>query len=134
MLPKWHALLGFLFSYIIYWFTSITILEASLIFFAAVFIDFDHYMWYVFKKKDLKLKNAYKYLKYHEKLTQKLMLFHTIEFHILIGLLGLIWSEFYYILIGMVFHSTSDLISLIYEKRLKVRIFSLIGELLFKNF
>ena len=129
MLPKWHVLIGFLFAYVTYWFTSITIFQAIIIFLASVFIDVDHYIWYVFKKKDLKLKNAYKYLKYKEKLTRKLMLFHTIEFHIFVGLLGFLWAGFYYLLIGMIFHSILDIINLTYEKRLRTRIFSLI----FKN-
>lgn len=126
MLPKWHLLFGFLFVYIIYWFTSITIFQASLIFLSSVLIDFDHYIWYGFKKKDWNLKNSYKYLKKHRNIVKPLMLFHTIEFHILIALLIFLWHDFLFILIGMIFHSATDLISLIYEGRVYTREFWLI--------
>jgi len=123
MLPKWHILFGFVFAYVIYWFTSINIFEASLIFLSSVLIDFDHYMWYVIKRKDRNLKNAYIYLKKHRNIVKPLMLFHTIEFHIFIGLLSFIWVGFFYIFIGMGFHSVFDLIELIYEKRIYTREF-----------
>ena len=130
MLPKWHVLFDFVFAYIIYWFTSITIFQASLIFLASVFIDFDHYLWYRFKKKDWNLKNSYGYLKTKERLTKKLMIFHTIEFHIFIGLLIFFWHGFLFILIGMIFHSICDLISMFYEKTLYTREFLLIRAIL----
>ena len=63
MLPKWHILLGFLFTYVIYWFTSINIFQASLIFLASILIDFDHYIFCVQKKKDWSFKNAYFFLR-----------------------------------------------------------------------
>ena len=126
MLPKWHILSGFISSYIIYWFTSLTIFQASLIFLSSVLIDFDHYLWYRFKKRDWNLKNAYIYLKRHRKIYKPLMLLHTIEFHILIALLIFVWQGFFYVLVGMLFHSIFDLIDLIYTKRLYLREFSLI--------
>jgi hypothetical protein len=36
-------------------------------------------------------------------------LFHTIEFHLLVALIGLFWTPFFYIFIGLVFHSLLDL-------------------------
>ena len=63
MLPKSHALLGFLFAYIIYWFTSITIFQAVLIFLAAVLIDIDHYLYYILTKKRFSLKSSYNWFK-----------------------------------------------------------------------
>jgi hypothetical protein len=126
MLPKTHILLGFLFAYITYWFTSLSIFQASLIFLASVLIDFDHYLWYVFKKKNLNLKKAYNFLKIKRK-SKRLMIFHTIEFHIFVGLLGFIWAGFFYILIGMLFHSITDLIGLIYKKEVWRRRYWLLG-------
>ena len=41
-------------------------------------------------------------------------LFHTIEFHAVIGLLGLIWSGFFFIFVGMLFHSLLDVSSLLF--------------------
>jgi len=126
MLPKTHIMLGAIFSLVLFYLFPITIFQVSLIFLASFLIDFDHYVWYVYKKKDFKLKNSYNYLKKDARDLRKLMFFHTIEFHIFVALLGFIWSGFFYILIGMIFHSLTDLIGLIYEKRLRTREFSLI--------
>ena len=135
MLPKWHILFGFLFAYIIYWFSSITIFQASLIFLASVLIDFDHYLWYVKRKKDWNLKNAYLFLKRLKKQKHKpiMHIFHTIEFIIFIGILSFYFNFFLFIFIGMLFHSILDVIFLGYEKRIYVREFSLIRYLLIKN-
>lgn len=126
MFPKWHALFGFVLAYIVYWFTSISIFDASLIFLSSILIDFDHYVWYAIKKKDWNLKNAYIYLKKHKNIIKPLMLFHTIEFHLFVWFLSFFWSGFFYILIGMIFHSVIDLIGLIFEKRVYTREFWLI--------
>ena len=53
------------------------------------------------------------------------MIFHTVEFHILVFLLGFLWPGFWFILMGMIFHSILDLISLTYERQLWHREFSL---------
>jgi hypothetical protein len=135
MLPKYHLILGIIFSLLLYWLLSLTIFQTLLIFSASFFIDLDHYLWYVNRKKDISLKNAYKYLK---KISMKgkkpiMMLFHTIEFHIFIGLLGFIWIGFSYILIGMIFHSFSDLLYFGKKNMLYIREFSLIRYFILKN-
>jgi len=132
MLPKIHFLLGAIFSLLIYISFQITPFQAFLIFFASVFIDFDHYLWFVNKKKDQSLKNAYTFLK---KLRVKrfkpiMMIFHTIEFHLIIILLALIYKPFLFIFIGMSFHSILDIISLNYEEELNFREFSFIRYLI----
>jgi hypothetical protein len=43
--------------------------------------------------------------------------FHTIEFHALVGLLSLLWVGFFYIFLGMMFHSLLDVIYLVYAGR-----------------
>ena len=78
MLPKTHILLGLIFSLLIYFSLELTIIQASLVFLSSFLIDFDHYLWYVFKKKDFSLKNAYYYLKDFEKDKAHLMVFHSI--------------------------------------------------------
>ena len=71
MLPKWHALIGFIVSYIIYWFTTITIFQGVIIFLASIFIDIDHYLYYIVAKKRFSLKSAYNWFKIRrDKLTQ----------------------------------------------------------------
>jgi hypothetical protein len=125
MLPKWHVLTGFLFAYVIYGSISLTFFQVSLIFLASIFIDFDHYIWYIHRKKDWSLKNAYDFLK-EKKHLRTMMIFHTIEFHILIALLIFVWGGFLYILIGMIFHSVLDIIDMSFKRELKNREFSLI--------
>lgn len=130
MRPNPHTILGFLFAGIIYLFIyPITIFQASLIFLSSVLIDFDHYIWYVLRKKDWSLKNAYNYLidifsRDHKPV---MMVIHTVEFHILTGLLIFFWNGFFFILIGMLFHSLLDVVSL---ARVSNREFSLIKYLI----
>jgi len=122
MLPRWHIFWGAVFTGII-WLASPGISKAylALIFLASFLIDFDHYVNAGMKGESWKLKDA---LDYHRKLGKKMdlehargarkkydfHLFHTLEFHILMALLGILWTGFFYIFIGMVFHSLLDLI------------------------
>ena len=45
-------------------------------------------------------------------------LFHTIEFHLLIGLIGMYFTIFFYIFIGLVFHSLLDVFDMLKRKRI----------------
>ena len=131
MLPKWHILFGFLFTYIIYWFSSITIFQASLIFIASVFIDFDHYIFIIKRKRYFNLKKAYFWHKNLPKKRKPIMhIFHSIEFIVLVAILSFYFNIFLFILIGMLFHSILDIIDLSYRKQLQVREFSLIKYIL----
>ncbi|MEI6849440.1 MAG: hypothetical protein WCK29_00215 [archaeon] len=125
MLPRWHILLGFLFSLLIYViFPQISLISLSLVFLSSFLIDFDHYLIAVIKTKKLGLFNAFAYFKKldrEEQLKLKkgikqrgpLMVFHTVEFHILVLLAAIfIHPLFYSILVGMLFHSIIDILSL----------------------
>ena len=60
MLPKQHLFYGAIFALALFLiFPEIGLIGGLLIFFSTVLIDFDHYIYYVIKKKDLSLKNAY---------------------------------------------------------------------------
>jgi len=134
MLPKYHILFGFLFTYIIYWVSSITIFQASLIFFASVLIDFDHYLWWVKRKNTWSLKKSYFFHKnLHNRKKPIMMIFHTIEFLLIVGILSLYFNFFIFILIGMIFHSLVDIIYFYHEKMMYVREFSLIRYLILKK-
>jgi hypothetical protein len=119
-----HILLGFLFSILLYFiFPSISLLESFLIFLSSFLIDADHYLYYVYKKRDLSLRNAYRYFiknkkkmlslsrKERNKIYGGFVIFHGIEFLILLFLLSLISEYFLYILIGCAFHLFSDILS-----------------------
>lgn len=135
MLPRWHVLLGAIFTLAIkILFPDTSNLYLALLFLSSVFIDLDHYANAVLKTKKFGLRNAFEYHKIMAKiaLQNKLKnirnkgdfeLFHTIEFHILIFLLGFVWAGFFYILIGMIFHSICDIISIWYDDCLYAREF-----------
>nr|AQS29450.1 hypothetical protein [uncultured archaeon]AQS29478.1 hypothetical protein [uncultured archaeon] len=136
MLPRWHVVLGAIFTSVIWIFApQVGIFYLLLIFAASFLIDFDHYACFVMKTKKLSLKKSFSY---HNKLIKKqreeikkgiktkfpdFHLFHTIEFHVLIGLLGLLWTGFFYIFIGMLFHSLLDVIDLTRGGAMHVREF-----------
>ncbi|MBS3098803.1 hypothetical protein J4462_01175 [Candidatus Pacearchaeota archaeon] len=125
MYPRSHILFGAIFTLII-WYISpeISPLYLALIFLSSFLIDFDHYLSSVIKTKEYSLKKSFIY--HNKKLEEEkreiargirkksdFHLFHTIEFHVLVGLLGLFWSGFFYIFIGMIFHSLLDVIGLL---------------------
>jgi hypothetical protein len=130
MLPKWHALYGLIFSLLLFILLDITLFQTLLVFFGTFFIDFDHYLWYISKKRDLNLRNSYNFLKNFERYKKHLMVFHTIEFLILVVILAYFFNPFLFILIGILFHSILDLIYLGYERRIDCREFSIINSLM----
>lgn len=137
MLPRWHIFLGLIFVLIIgYLSPSIGLINLAIIFLASVLIDIDHYLVACTKTKKTSLFHAFNYhkdmakkeIKEHKKGLRKrgdFHIFHTIEFHILIALLGIIWIPFFYIFIGLFFHSTMDLVYLLKKDRFYRREFFL---------
>ena len=129
MLPIWHMSIGLAFT-ILVWLAipQIPFLYLILIFLSSVLIDFDHYAVSVSKTGSISIRKSFDY---HNKkrIEEKrdiskgikkrgdFHIFHTMEFHFLIGLLSLFWIGFFYIFIGMIFHSFLDLIDLIIKKR-----------------
>ena len=131
MLPKTHIILGAIFSVLIYFIFQITLFQASLILFASIFIDVDHYVFYVSRKKNFNLKKAYYWHKGLPKNHKTIMhIFHTLEFMILILILSFFWNGFFFIFIGMVFHSALDLIDIFYNYKFGVRELSFIRYIL----
>ena len=130
MLPRYHVLYGAIFT-LLFW---IIVPEVPLIYLAVLFlssflIDFDHYVVASYRNNHASLNKA---LKYHDK--DKIIadkeykrgikrrgdfhLFHTIEFHFLIGFIGMFYALFFYIFIGMVFHSLLDVFDMLKSRRL----------------
>lgn len=116
MLPKYHIILGFLFSLILYLIFPFISLWGSLIIFASsVLIDVDHYIYYIFAKKDLSLKNAYSFFIKKPKLNPAMYFFHGIEILLILFILGIFINKlFLFILIGFSFHLFLDIIEQIY--------------------
>jgi len=125
MLPRWHIFFGAIFTFII-WMSSpqIALVNLALVFLSSFLIDFDHYIASVIKTKKYSLKKSFEY---HDRLREQekkeiargirkksdFHLFHTIEFHALVGVLAIFFSPFFYIFMGMVFHSLLDVFSLV---------------------
>lgn len=126
LLPDRHIIYGILLTLTVWLvFPNTSWFYLSLLFLSSIFIDVDHYIWYVKERKDWNLKNAYYYLKDKKDKRRKLFWFHTIEFIIFIGLLSYIWKGFSYIFIGLIFHSILDIMDIkIYKKDFKERVFS----------
>lgn len=127
MLPKTHIIFGLIFSFLIYLSINLTFSQTLLVFLSSVLIDIDHYLFYLFRKKNLSLKKAYIWHKNIPK-TRKptLHLLHTVEFLVLIFILTYFWQGFLFILIGMLFHSIFDILEFIYYKSPEAREFFLI--------
>ncbi len=127
MLPKYHLIYGFIFSLLLLAiFPSIGLTGALIILASTFFIDGDHYLVYVFRKKDISLKNA---LKYYMNIRRKygltgikgvkmpILYFHIGEAIIITAVLALKYKIFIWILIGFLFHIFLDFIDM---KRLGV--------------
>lgn len=136
MEPRWHILYGAIFTVLI-WLVApeISLFYLALIFLSSVLIDFDHYVASVMKAGTWRLKDSFEYhriliLKCQEdrkkgirKKFDDFHPLHTVEVHLLMGLLGLFWTGFYFIFIGMVFHSLFDIYHLMSQNALYSREF-----------
>jgi|TARA_Y100000310_G_scaffold131413_1_gene130616 hypothetical protein len=121
MYPSQHLILGIAFATILFnIFPQITLIGFFLIVLSAFFIDVDHYLFYVYKNKNISLKNAYKWFIKKEKKYKKLsikerkkykndiFIFHGIEFWIFLAILSFIHNYFFFIFIGIMFHMFLD--------------------------
>lgn len=94
--------------------------KVELIVAGGVLIDVDHYLWYIYKYNNLNLLDCYRH--YLNRMDRKgimenigiLLLFHTIEFFLLMAILSLYVEEFFIFTIGLIAHYFLDLIYLYY--------------------
>ncbi|MBI2004016.1 hypothetical protein HYS72_00975 [Candidatus Pacearchaeota archaeon] len=130
MLPKYHLVLGFLFSLVLFiFFPFISLLGFLIIFASSVLIDVDHYLYYVFKNKIFSINKAYNsFFEQRKKLLAKsleekrtkianplMYLFHGIEVLLIIFILGIFVNKiFLFIFIGFSFHLFLDIVEQIY--------------------
>jgi ABC-type antimicrobial peptide transport system permease subunit len=117
-----HVILALIASLILLPFVKIF---ALIVFLAAIFIDTDHYLCYLFEHKDVSLKNAYRYF-YSNPKKIHLYIFHTVEFWILLAILSIFTPFFLAILIGIFLHIIQDLVyHLQHPRSLKYKPYSL---------
>jgi hypothetical protein len=129
MLPKYHFYLGLLFS-LLAWllFPSIGFIGFSLIYLSSFFLDFDHYLYYVYQKHDLSLKNAYSWfikkgrflcsltIKQRQQYKKPIIIFHGIEFWSILIILSFFYPIISFVIFGIFIHIATDLIHFIYVK------------------
>jgi len=128
MLPKWHIFIGFLFTIILKFTTPIDYTNLLIIFLASFLIDVDHWFVYVLKKKDFSISKAYNWfiqkgikyeklsLKERKKYKKLIMIFHGIEFWILLLVLSVYSKIFIFILLGIAIHMVFDFMEIINKK------------------
>lgn len=128
MYPKIHIISGLIISYFIYLiFPEIGMINFLIIFISAFMIDLDHYLYYVFSKKDVNPFHTYSWFmensqksKFIPKDKRKevysgVYIFHGIEALILLVFLSFYNNIFFFIAIGFIIHQIFDLIE-IYNK------------------
>lgn len=120
MMPKYHLIINFLVCLpLLFILNHIYII---IIFLSSVFIDIDHYFYYILKEKDFSLIRAYKWFlmkrvewlnlpkKERKKHKKGFLIFHGIEPLILVFILSKIFPIFFFIFIGFLMHMIEDLI------------------------
>jgi hypothetical protein len=124
MYPLKHFFLGLIFSIILFLiFPNIGIIGSITILASSVLIDVDHYLYYIYKKKDFNLRNAYYWhiknskkflalsLEKRKKTYSSYCFFHGIEILIILSLLGIFYNKYFlFVLIGFSFHLLLDLL------------------------
>lgn len=122
MYVQYHIILGIIFAGIcFFFFPEIGLINVSIIFFSSVLIDVDHYLFYVFKKKDFSLKNAYKWFmkkvkqihlmsrEKRNKVCYWVYFLHGIEVLTIFLILSVFSKYFFFIFIGFSFHLLFDI-------------------------
>lgn len=122
MLPHKHFVYGILFSLILVLIMPwIGFMGVSLIILSTVLLDGDHYLYYVCKKKDINLSNAYKFFRNIRKKVLSISYEKRDEYHgawcfchgletaIIALILTFLLSEYFgFVFIGMAFHLLLD--------------------------
>jgi hypothetical protein len=139
MLPRWHIIFGIIFCFVFKIIAPGTsYINLFLIWFASVFIDFDHYLaaGFIHNKWNPSEAIEHGYVRREKIIEQKsefgvcekgdFHILHTVESHLIVGVIALFFSPFYFIFIGMVFHSLLDLIWMVRHDVLDSREFFLI--------
>lgn len=129
MLPKYHVLLGFIFSIVLFLiFPSINLIGAGIIFFSSFLIDVGHYIYYILNKKGISLRKAVNYfltkrkklinmsIKKRNKFYSGFCFLHGIESLIVLFIIGIFFSKYFLLIfIGFTFHIFLDIIEEIHN-------------------
>lgn len=143
MLPIKHLIFGTMFSAIcLILFPKIGFIGFFIIILSTVLIDVDHYIYFIYKKKDLNLKHAYNWVietgkKFYslpkterDKFYLGIYFLHGVEILCVLFILGIFISEYFlFIFIGFLFHLFLDVIYQIIRKK-KITKVSLVHDFL----
>ena len=134
MLPKGHILFGAIFSLILFLFFNISLSYSVIIFLSSFLIDVDHYFFYVQRKKDWNPKRAFRwFVALGNKHKPLMLLFHNIEFLILVLIISVFYNVFFFISIGLSFQWVGDIIYMIFEDMMGTKEFIFTRYLLTKD-
>ncbi|MFH0808016.1 MAG: hypothetical protein V1888_00130 [archaeon] len=121
MLPQNHFLFGLIASIVLYFEFNVSLIGCFIFLVASVVIDVDHYLYYVYRKRDWSLRKAVSWFMGKRRISMKMSreekcgfysgfyFLHGIEVLILVGLLGyFVWNLFYFVAAGFLFHLILD--------------------------
>lgn len=120
MFPKYHIMINFFISLPLLFIVSP--LYVSIFFFSSFLNDFDHYLYYIFGKKNFSFKKAYRWFKIRDIKLRKLskeerkkhnlgiMIFHGIEPIIFLSILSMFFFPIFFVTLGFFVHLIEDLI------------------------
>ncbi len=138
MRPKYHVLYGFIVFLMLFFVFRTSLINALVFFVSTVFVDLDHYLFYVFKKKKFSLKSAVSWYVHKEKKFKKLpadlrkktyscfCFFHGAEWILFSFVFGFFFQIFFYVSFGLAFHLVLDYYSNIFYFKSRFYRFSVI--------
>lgn len=100
-----HFLVGVVLSLVLFPFFGFLSFWALL---SSVFIDFDHYLFFIFKKRDLDPFKAFRFYGSRKCGPPGLFIFHTVEFLLILGILAFFSDVFLVLFIGAFVHLFVD--------------------------
>jgi hypothetical protein len=120
MLPKWHIAINAILFLILLFF--VPLFPALIFFLSSVLIDIDHYLYYIYEKRDFSLIRAYKWNKitrkrYHnlsreEKKRHRyfVLVFHGVEVLLILLILSEFFPVLFFVFLGFFVHMVQDVI------------------------
>ena len=101
----------------------------------SIFVDIDHYLFYVFRVKKLDLKSMFEYCNSNPPIKDKIpyagvFIFHTLEFLVVLGFASQYYPLIGFILIGILFHMVLDTLHFASYNHVFFRAFSFIEHLI----
>jgi hypothetical protein len=125
-----HLLLTLLLCAVLYPFIGAGV---ALIFVGGLIVDADHYIAFAAKFRTLDPKKCYKfYMEKYSKNESYLFIFHTLEFQMLVLILGVFYRPLLFLLAGMLFHIFLDVVGESRFRKKWKRKFSLVYRLVSK--